>query len=269
MTRPSAALVEARGLGFAYDETPVFDGIDLSVAPGEMVGLLGPNGSGKTTLLKLLCGTLRPERGEVLLDGAPLRELTARRRARAIGVVPQETSLVFDFTVLETVLMGRTPYLGLLGVEGPEDVAAAEMALRTTGTLRHAGRLLSHLSGGERQLAVIARALAQRPRLLLLDEPTAHLDVRHRLQIYALLRRLNAEEGLTVLTTSHDLNLAARFCRRVVLLQGGRVRSDGPPLQVLDPTVLSQVYETPLGVVIDPESGAPVVTPRVPMTPAT
>lgn len=169
--------------------------------------------------------------------------------------------MTFDFTVMETVLMGRTAWLGPFGVEGPADVAAAMDALERTGTAALAGRPLSHLSGGERQLAVIARALAQQPRALLLDEPTAFLDIRHRLEIYDLLARLNEERGLTILATSHDINLAARYCRRVVLIQHGRVRADGPPPAVFRPEILSDVYGTPLEVGTDPATGVPWATP--------
>jgi iron complex transport system ATP-binding protein len=254
-------VIEARQLRFGYGGIPLFDGIDLSFAPGEMAALIGPNGSGKTTLLKLLSGTLRAASGEVRLAGRPLCDLTARERARLVGVVPQDSSMTYDFTVMETVLMGRTAHLGLLGVEGPGDLAAALEAMARTGTLDYAGRPLTHLSGGERQLVVIARALAQKPRALLLDEPTAFLDIRHRLEIYELLARLNAQEGLTIVTTSHDINLAARYCRRIVLIKGGRVHADGPPARVFDPAILSGVYETPLRVMIDPQTGLPYTMP--------
>jgi len=254
--------LEASSVRFGYRGRAVFDGLSLSIAHGEMTALIGPNGSGKTTLLKLLSGVLRPAAGEVRVEGRPLARLSSGARARLIGVVPQETSLVFDFTVMETVLMGRTAYLGLLGVEGREDLAAASAAMRRTGTLPFAGRLLSQLSGGERQLVLIARALAQQPRILLLDEPTVFLDIRHRLEIHDLLSRLNAEEGLTILTASHDINLAARYCRRIVLLKEGRVRADGPPADVFRADVLSEIYDTPLRVVSDPDCGVPYALPR-------
>jgi len=196
-----------------------------------------------------------------------LLELSSKERARTVAVVPQDNSSVFDFTVMETVLMGRTAHLGLFGVEGPDDLAVAREAMTRTGTLSFASRLMSHLSGGERQLALIARALAQKPRLLLLDEPTAFLDIRHRLEIYELLARLNTQEGLTIIVTSHDLNLAARYCRRIVLLKEGAVRADGGVRQVLDPAILSEVYETPLRVTDDPETGIPYTIPRGTPTP--
>jgi len=261
VTAPGGAGIEAHRVRFGYRTVPVFDGIDLAFGAAEMTALIGPNGSGKTTLLKLLSGSLRPQGGEVTLDGRALAGLAPRARARLVAVVPQETSMTFDFTVMETVLMGRTAYLGRFGVEGPDDVAEARRALDRTGTLGFAGRLLSQLSGGERQLVLIARALAQTPRVLLLDEPTAFLDIRHRLEIYALLSSLNRDEGLTVITTSHDINLAARYCPRIVLLKQGRVRADGPPSAVFRPEVLSEVYETPLSVTVDGPDGIPYALP--------
>lgn len=255
-------MIAVEALRFAYREAVLFTGIDLHVKTGEMVALIGPNGSGKTTLLKLMSGALRPGSGRVLLGGRPFAELTSKERARLVGVVPQESSAVFDFTVMETVLMGRTAHLGLFGIEGPDDIAMSREAMTRTGTLPFAARLMSHLSGGERQLALIARALAQKPRLLLLDEPTAFLDIRHRLEIYELLVRLNAEEGLTIIATSHDLNMAARYCRRIVLLKHGEVRADGDAARVFDPAILSDVYETPLRVTTDPETGKPYTIPR-------
>jgi len=265
VTRPAAAsgaaALEAAGVGFSFRETPVFASFSLRIECGEMVGLIGPNGSGKTTLLRLLSGALVPSAGSVRIAGRAAGYWTARERAREVAVVPQESVSAFDFTVMETVLMGRTPYLGMMGLEGPEDVRIAEDALRRTGMQAFAGRLLSHLSGGERQLVLVARALAQRARIMLLDEPTSWLDIRHRQEIYALLSRLNREEGLTILATSHDINLAARWCPRMIVLERGRVRADGPPRKVFDPDVLSSVYGTSLRVVPDPESGIPWAVP--------
>ncbi|HET6372358.1 MAG TPA: ABC transporter ATP-binding protein [Candidatus Polarisedimenticolia bacterium] len=253
--------IEARGVSFRYDGDDVIRRLDLTLPHAEMAALAGPNGAGKTTLLKLICGTLPASEGEIFLEGEPISSMPPRERARRVALVPQETSLTFDFTVMETVLMGRTCHLGLFGLETPEDVAAAEDAMRRTGTLRFESRLLSHLSGGERHLVLIARALAQQPKVLLLDEPTAFLDIRHRLEIYALLGRLNADEGLTVLTTSHDINMAARYCRRIVLLHRGAVTADGPPAGVLQAGALSELYDTPLKVMAEPETGLPFVIP--------
>ncbi|HKY32731.1 MAG TPA: ABC transporter ATP-binding protein [Candidatus Polarisedimenticolia bacterium] len=263
-TEAGPAAIEARAVRFGYGRDALFDGLDLAVARGSMTALIGPNGSGKTTLIRLLSGSIPPQGGELLLEGRLLSRLAPRARARLLAVVPQDTALTFDVTVLEMVLMGRTPYLGWLGLESHGDLAAARRAMACTGTLPFASRLLSRLSGGERQLAVVARALAQEPRTLLLDEPTAYLDVRHRLQVYELLARLNRESGLTILTTSHDINLAARYCGRMVLLKDGRIRADGPAAQVFQPAILAEVYGTPLHVFSDPVTGTPHAVPGRP-----
>ena len=259
-------ILEARGLQFRHPGAvaPLFAGLSIAVGAGESLGLIGPNGSGKTTLVRILSGTLRPERGEVRLEGRPIDSLPARARARLVAVVPQESSLLFNFTVLETVLMGRAPHLGLLGLERREDYGVARAALREMDLEGREGRSLMELSSGERQRALIARALAQEPRLLFLDEPTAFLDLKHRLQIHEILRGLNRRQGLTVVSVSHDLNLAALYAPRLVLLHRGRLVADGPPASVLTPSMMREVYETEVRVERDPESGSPYLIPRAP-----
>ena len=202
-------------------------GVTLQVAAGRLIGIIGPNGSGKTTLLRLLGGLARPSSGRVLLDGRDLRSVSRRGLARRISVVPQETRLAFDFTVQEIVLMGRFPHLGPFEMEGRDDVEIAREALRSTGTLDLAGRPFATLSGGEKQRAIIAGALAQAADLMLLDEPTAALDPGYQLEIAALLRGLNAERGVTMAVATHDLNLAAGLCTSLVLLREGRVSFQG------------------------------------------
>ncbi len=253
--------VEVGSIRFAYGPRRLFEGLSLVIRPGEMVGLIGPNGSGKTTLLRLMSGVLSPEAGEIRADGRSVATLPPRERARRIGVVPQESRLAFEFSALEVVLMGRAAHWGLLGVEGAADLAAARRAMERTGTLPHANRLIGRLSGGERQLVFVARALAQEPALLMLDEPTAFLDIRHRLEIYALLKDLNAAEGLTVVTTSHDINLAARYCPRLILLKDGRIVADGPTEAVFREEILSEVYGTPLRVLRDADTGDAFAVP--------
>lgn len=250
---------------FAYRQAPVFRSLDLSVAEGEMTAVLGPNGTGKTTLLRLASGSLKPASGRVELFARDLLTLPSRERARIVAVVPQETHLVFDFTVKEVVLMGRAPHLGLLGIESQGDLEIARDAMARTEVAHLAHRRFLSLSGGERQGAVIARALAQEPRLLLLDEPTAFLDLRHRLAVYDLLERLNRDSGLTLVVASHDLNMAARHCGRLVLLHQGAVVADGSPEDVLRPEHIRSVYGVEAEIRQDPITGRPYVIPLAPV----
>ena len=262
-----APILAARGLRFRHPgaRVPLFDGLSLAIAPGEFVGVIGPNGSGKTTLLKLLSGVLAPQGGEVALGGRPVRSIPPRERARTVAVVFQEVQILFDFTLLEIALMGRAPHLGPWGLERVQDFASARAALREMDLADQEDEHLQELSSGERQRALIARALAQEPRVLLMDEPTAFLDLKHRLQICEILVRLNRETGLTVVTTSHDLNLAARYGSRLVMLHRGRLAADGPPAEVLTSELIRRVYETEARIGRDAESGAPFIVPIAPV----
>jgi iron complex transport system ATP-binding protein len=251
-------------VAFAYGRTPVLTGLDLAIAEGSITGLLGPNGSGKTTLVRLASAALRPASGRIALFGDDLAALPARERARRVAVVPQETHPVFEFTVDEIVRMGRTPHLGLLGLEGPRDRRIAREAMERCEVAFLAARSFRALSGGERQRVLLARALAQEARLLLLDEPTAFLDLKHRLAVYALLGRLHRENGLSVVVVSHDINLAARHCDRLVLLRCGGVVADGTPAEVLRPEPIRSVYEVDVEIRTDPSSGRPFVIPLSP-----
>jgi iron complex transport system ATP-binding protein len=251
-------------VAFAYGRTPVLTGLDLAIAQGSITGLLGPNGSGKTTFVRLASAALRPSSGRIALFGDDIASMPVRERARLVAVVPQETHPVFEFTVDEIVRMGRTPHLGLLGLEGPRDRRIAREAMAQCEVDFLAGRSFRALSGGERQRVLLARALAQEARLLLLDEPTAFLDLKHRLAVYALLGRLHREHGLSVVVVSHDINLAARHCDRLVLLRCGAVAADGTPAEVLRPGPIRSVYEVDVEVRTDPSSGRPFVIPLSP-----
>src|SRR5436309_11392730 len=241
-------LAEFRRVSFAYPATGrpkrpfTLSELSFGIERGEIVGVIGPNSAGKTTLTRLLTRVIEPAGGEIFLDGAPLRGIERRQLARCVAVVPQGAPAQFPFTVGELVLMGRYPHGPGRYFESPRDRAVAREAMEATGVLELADMPLEHLSGGERQRAVIARALAQEPRLLVLDEPTAHLDLRYQVEAAALLRRLNRERGTTVLLVSHDLNLAAEVCDRLVLLNGGRVAAIGGPEAVLDETLLAAVF---------------------------
>ncbi len=235
--------------------------ITVGVAPGSLTGLLGPNGCGKTTLLKLLSGVLKPELGSVRLGDRELRALSPRAVAQQIAVVPQETHPAFDFTVMEMVLMGRHPHLGAFQLEGPGDLAIAREALIATGTVHLAGRAYTTLSGGEKQRVVIASALAQKPKVLLLDEPTASLDLGYQLEIASLLRQLNRERGVTMVLATHDLNLAAAVCDTLVLVREGRVLMQGPTNEVLTSGTVRQLYGVDADVSFHERAGHMTVIP--------
>ena len=257
-------LLEATGLSFAYRRgATILDDVSLSVPRGAIVGLIGPNGSGKTTLVRLLNGTLSPSRGSVTLDGVPLTTLRRRDLARRIAVVPQETQVTFDFSALEIVLMGRYAHLGAFALEGPDDVSIARNALAATGTAALETRQFATLSGGEKQRVVIASALAQAPELLLLDEPTASLDVGHQLEVQQLLTRLNSNRhpNVTIVLSTHDLNFAASLCRRLVLIRDGRVLATGPTEEVLTPAAVRALYDVEADVHMHPGAGHLTVTP--------
>jgi iron complex transport system ATP-binding protein len=234
-------------VSYAYSGVDVVRHIALAVGSGEMVGLLGSNGAGKTTLLRLASGVLRPRTGRVCVAGRQVDQLSPREVARAVAVVPQEFSVPFAYTVRQLVELGRTPYLGVLGVARRDDDAAVEGALRDTDLTSLADRVFNQLSGGERQRVLVALALAQSSSLLLLDEPTAHLDVRHQVEVMDLLTRLNRERGLTIVAALHDLNLAARYFPRLVLLQQN-ILADGPPSAVLDRELLARVYQATINI---------------------
>ncbi|GAA3223279.1 ABC transporter ATP-binding protein [Pseudonocardia petroleophila] len=231
-------MITASGVTFAYDGTPVLDGVGLAAPAGGVLGLIGPNGSGKTTLLRILYTALRPRSGAVLLDGEPVVDLPGRELARRIAVVAQESPPELPISVAEMVLLGRSPHRSSLRSFTGDDHAVAATALRRVGMREHAERSFSLLSGGEKQRVLIARALAQEAGHLLLDEPTNHLDIRYQHEVLGLVRAL----GITTVVVLHDLNLAARYCDRLVLLDGGTVAATGPTAEVLRPEVLEPVY---------------------------
>ena len=239
----------------------VVDGVTVRLTDGALAGILGPNGSGKTTLLRLLSGTRRPASGRVLLGDRPLDQLSRRDAARQIAVVPQETELAFEYTAIEIVLMGRHPHLGVFTVEGPEDLRIARDAMTATGTNHLEDRPFHELSGGEKQRVVIAAALAQSATLLLLDEPTASLDLGYQLEISSLLSRLNQDHRVTMAISTHDLNLAAAICRELILMRDGRVLAAGPTNEVLTPENIRLLYDVEADVQINSETGHMTVVP--------
>ena len=234
-------LLSVRALSVAYPGRAVLEGVSFEVGPGELVGVVGANGCGKSTLLYAVLGTHVPQAGEVRLGGVPLAALSSRERARLLTLVLQDTFTGFPMRVWDLVALGRTPHLPRFGGLRPQDARAVQRALAATDSERFAERRVGELSGGERQRVHLARAIAQEPRLLLLDEPTASLDVAHQLEALALVRQfVDGQRG--ALVALHDLSLAARFCDRVLVLHDGRVRADGPPADVLQPALVGSVF---------------------------
>jgi iron complex transport system ATP-binding protein len=259
-------MLHATDLSFAYarrrgPSQRVLDRVSLEVQRGTIVGLLGPNGSGKTTLLRIISGILPPESGSVTIEGQPIGQLTRRDLARRIAVVPQETHSTFDFSVIDMVLMGRYPHLGPFELEGAADQAIARDALAATGTAALETRPFATLSGGEKQRVVIATALAQASDMLLLDEPTAALDLRYQFEIASLLRRLNAQRGTTMIVSTHDLNLAAALCATVVLLKEGRVIAHGATQDTLTAGNIRRLYDVDADVQFHSRAGHLTVVP--------
>jgi len=256
-------MLRAEGVSFGYRGAGTFSlsEVDVQVTAGSLTGLLGPNGCGKTTLLKILCGLLQPKHGRVTLDGRPLASFNRRELARHVAVVPQETHPAFDYTVTEMVLMGRHPYLGSFQLEGPEDFAIARECLAATGMADLADRNYMTLSGGEKQRVIVASALAQTTTLLLLDEPTASLDLGYQLEIATLLRHLNGDRRVTMVLATHDLNLAAAVCDRLVVMRSGHVLAQGTTSEVLTPSMVKRLYDVEAEVTFHPRAGHLTVTP--------
>jgi len=257
-------VIQARDVWVRYRrEGPwALRGVSCRVQPAELVAVVGPNGSGKTTLLRTLLGLVSPEQGNVEIDGRPLGLWTRRLLAQAIGVVTQQEEVVFPISVADTVMLGRYAHLGALAAPGPRDRAAVESALSRCDIAPLAGRTIDTLSGGELKRVRVARALAQEPRALVLDEPTASLDVRHEMELFELVSQL-VRDGLAGLVITHHLNLAARFAHRITLLDRGEVVAEGSPREVLKQEVLSRVFEWPVAITSWTD-GSPQVVPLRP-----
>ncbi|HED10066.1 MAG TPA: ABC transporter ATP-binding protein [Caldithrix abyssi] len=254
-------MLKVTNLSFAYTEEPVLRELNLTVRPGEYVGIIGPNGSGKSSLIKILNGLYRNYRGTVILDDRDLGTLSARELALKVSYVPQHIETQFDFTVRELVETGRFPHQTAFSSSPRQDRSAVEQAMALTGMDEYAGRPFRQLSGGEQQRAVIAGALAQESDWMLLDEPTSALDLRHQQEIYGLLKTLCSERGKTILVVTHDINLAAQYCDRLILMHEGHILKDGAPKDVLLFPVIEEVYGVKVYIDINPMNQALYIVP--------
>ncbi len=251
--------IEMRHISLGYDDKEVLEDVHLQAMPGEMVGLIGPNGSGKSTIIRALSHVIHPRSGQILLDGEDISRIRKRDLARLVGVVPQMPLLPSTFTAFEIVLMGRNPHLGLFQQEGPADREIAWQAMGKTSTQALANRRINELSGGEIQCLLIARVLTQQTKAILLDEPTANLDIGRQVEILYLIKQLCTENNLTVLAALHDLNLAAQYCNRLVLINNGRIYADGTPAEVITEPNIREVYGAENCVHTHPVNGLPIV----------
>ena len=254
-------MLKIEGLSVSYGARKVLHAVSLEVQSGQVLALIGPNGAGKSTLLRAVSGVIPVQAGKVQADGADLLALPAMQRARHLAVVPQAVSMPPAFTVWETVLLGRTPYLNFLGQISEKDAQIARLALQRVDALDLAERRVGELSGGEQQRVLLARALAQSTPILLLDEPTVHLDLQHQVSLMETISSLAHNDHLAVLVALHDLNLAARYAERVALLVAGEVSAAGSPRQVLTPELISAAYHLPVRVVPHPFADVPLVLP--------
>lgn len=256
------SILEIKGLSCGYGKRVVLHDVSFGIKREEFVGVIGPNGSGKTTLIRAINGLLSPQKGTILFEGETTKSMGRREQATKVAVVTQSPETTPPFSVEEFIMLGRVPHWGrfqLLETEKDGEIAERAMAMTGIGYLK--GRRMGALSGGERQLAFLARALAQEPQLLLLDEPTAHLDIGHQIQIMDLLRKLNREASLTILVVLHDLNLAGLYCERLILLHEGRIHRIGPPKEVLTEGVIEEVYRTAVTVIEAPVRARPIIFP--------
>jgi iron complex transport system ATP-binding protein len=255
-------MLQIQSLSVGYGPKLVLHSITLNLQAGEILALIGPNGAGKTTLIRAVSGVIQPRSGSLRAGSENLAGMSIAQRARKLAVVPQARNLPEPYTVWQTVLLGRTPYLGWLGQPAERDRARVRWALERTETLDLAQRCIGELSGGEQQRVLLARALAQETPILLLDEPTAHLDLHHQTVLLDLVYALTRENHLAVLMALHDLNLAALYADRVALLVDGSLQAVGTPAEVLTAERLSQAYRLPLHVIPHPDFGVPLVLPE-------
>jgi iron complex transport system ATP-binding protein len=254
------AIIKVRDVTFAYGDDVVVDGVSFGILPGEFISVIGPNGAGKSTLLRLLYGYLSPSKGTIHLYNTPMNQLRKRDVARKIAVVSPMPRFHFTVSALQLVLMGRSPHMGILAFEGKEDFEIAGEAMTLTKVQDFKNRDVFSLSGGEFQRVLIARALAQQPQIMLLDEPTSYLDIKHQMNICQLLKRMNEQKRITIISVFHDINLAAHFSDRIIVMKEGRIFRYGTPEDVVTGETLESVYGCPVFVDESPLTGRPRVT---------
>ncbi|MGB9721124.1 MAG: ABC transporter ATP-binding protein [bacterium] len=250
--------VELNAIFFAYDQNEILKDITFAIEKGEFCGIIGPNGAGKSTLLRIIAGILKEKKGIVSIMGKDRKKLKTREFARLVGFVPQETHFYLNYNVEDIISMGRYPYLEPFQVMTKQDIWAIEWAIEQTHSRELCGRSINSLSAGERQMIVIARALAQRPEILLLDEPTSHLDIQHQSAIMELLKKLN-DQGMTVVVVNHDLNLASQYCKRLILLHQGQTYRIGRPEQIINKETIAEIYKIETNIIIHPEKKVPQI----------
>lgn len=250
--------IEAKNIDFFYNATQILHDVSMSLRQGEFLGIIGPNGAGKSTLLRLLCGILQPKKGTVGLFGASISAQSHKSIAQIVAFVPQETHFALNFTVEDIVSMGRYPYKRAFQREDEQDRSAVENALGAANVAALRARPINSLSSGERQLVVIARALAQSPKVMLLDEPTSHLDLHHQHAIMDLLERLN-KQGISIAVVHHDLNLASLYCENLILMHKGKIHTKGKPAEILNKSILREVYSTEVTILRHPEKDVPQI----------
>ncbi len=252
-------MIASKQLDYAYHGSPVLRDVSLTLEAGTFTAIIGPNGAGKSTLLKLITGSLAIQAGEVQIDGRSLSDYDFKTLAKTMAYVAQSFESAFDFTAYEIVAMGRFPYQTAFRSESQRDRDIIRQMMEATGVWSFRERRLTELSGGERQRLILSSALAQEPRILLLDEPTTALDIKHQMQFYRILERLCREEQMTILTVTHDLNLASRFVERLVVMKDGEIAADGKPEGVLTSETLARVYEVEAQIIPHPQDGKPYV----------
>ena len=253
-------IINCSDIGFSYNGTSVLNGIDLSIQPGKMLGILGANGAGKSTLLKILCGVLKPKSGKALFNELELSKMDRREIAKGITYIPQDPMFSFPFTVREVVLMGRAPYIGRFEFERESDNEIAQNALETVGIAHLKNRLINEISSGERQLASIARGLVQEPEIMILDEPATYLDVKHRTEIMNILKQLKENKGISIIAATHDIFSSLFYFDEIIILKDGNILAEGKTDQIINTEILSSAYG--IEVVVKKENGRVFVFPN-------